>query len=78
MKKKIIRKSLTNLLCAAVMLAGSTSAFAAGYEVIKEPWLDADMGITTVDDEYYSHERELYLYPTVFKTGNLLYMKKPG
>lgn len=71
-----MRKFVTGTLCTALLLTSVIPAFAAGYEVIKEPWLEANMGSVEVGGEDYSSERNSYLYPTVFKNGESVIHEK--
>lgn len=65
MKKKTIIKLVTGVLCAALLPTSVVPAFAAGYEVIKEPWLDNVTGTKIMGDS----EVELLLCPTSFING---------
>ena len=57
------------IVCILSILSSGVSVFAAGYDVIREPWLDALMEIEHIDNDYFAYDRPLLLYPTVFKNG---------
>lgn len=54
----------------------SMPAFAAGYDVIREPWLDALMGSEHIDFGDSGFDKPLLLYPTVFKNGTATLYEK--
>lgn len=65
--KKI--KTLGVLACAAVMLFGSVSAHAAGYEVLMEPQIASVDGVIPGTVWIGGGERETYFFPTPFNKG---------
>lgn len=67
--KKYTKRVLLGVILAALLSAGATSAFAAGYDVVKDPWLEDVTSTEIRGDEYYSYEKELTLCPTPFING---------
>lgn len=73
---KKVKKVVSGLVAFFCLLSTmSIPAFASGYDVIREPWLDALMGsehivMSTEFDE------PLLLYPTVFKNGTATLYEK--
>lgn len=76
MTKKI--KKVVSGLVSFICLLGAMSipAFASGYDVIREPWLDALMGSEHYFVTYDEFDRPLLLYPTVFKNGTATLYEK--
>ena len=67
MMKKL--RSLVAIVCILSMLSSGVGVFAAGYDVIREPWIDYIDGIINQTYEDASYELATYFFPTPFNKG---------